>query len=95
VLQGAQGHFVWIIDKDNKAQIRNVQVGPWHGNQWFINSGLAAGDVVVIDGSVRLANGAPVKIVQQAPMQAHPSASESATSPPAATAVKTGTDSKP
>lgn len=95
VLQGAQGHFVWIIDKDNKAQIRNVQVGPWHGNQWFINSGLAAGDVVVVDGSVRLANGAPVKIVQQAPMQAHPSASESVTSPPAATAVKTGTDSKP
>jgi membrane fusion protein, multidrug efflux system len=95
VLQGAQGHFVWIVDKDNKAQIRNVQVGPWHGDQWFINSGLAAGDVVVTDGSVRLANGAPVKIVQQAAtLQTKSGASEPATSPPAAAAAKTGTDSK-
>lgn len=90
VLQGAQGHFVWIVDKDNKAQIRNVEVGPWHGDQWFINSGLAAGDVVVTDGSVRLASGAEVKIVQQA----KPGASEPAMPAPAATAVKTGTDNK-
>ncbi len=93
VLQGAQGHFVWIVDNDNKAQIRNVQVGRWHGDQWFINSGLAAGDVVVIDGLLRLANGAPVKIVQRA-LQPKPGASEPATSPSAATAVKTGTDNK-
>jgi membrane fusion protein (multidrug efflux system) len=94
VLQGAQGHFVWVVDEENKAQIRNVQVGPWYGDQWFINNGLSAGDVVVVNGSVRLANGAPVKIVQQAAMQAQPSASGPATSPPAAPAVKTGTDNK-
>jgi membrane fusion protein (multidrug efflux system) len=94
VLQGAQGHFVWVVDNENKAQIRNVQVGPWYGDQWFINNGLSAGDVVVVNGSVRLANGAPVKIVQQAAMQAQPSASGPATSPPAAPAVKTGTDNK-
>jgi hypothetical protein len=43
---------------------------------------------------VRLASGAPVKIVQQSATQAEPRAGEPATSPPAATAVNTGTDNK-
>jgi membrane fusion protein (multidrug efflux system) len=66
VLQGAQGHFVVIVDKDSKAQIRPVEVGPWDGDNWFINRGLVAGDTVVIDGVMRLAPGAPVKIVDAA-----------------------------
>lgn len=61
VLQGAKGHFVIVVDKDSKAQIRPVQVGSWYNNQWFIRKGLAAGDVVVIDGMVKLAPGALVK----------------------------------
>jgi membrane fusion protein (multidrug efflux system) len=63
VLQGAQGHFVVVVDKEEKAQIRPVQVGPWYGDDWFILGGLAAGDVVVTDGMVRLAPGVPVKVV--------------------------------
>jgi membrane fusion protein, multidrug efflux system len=67
VLQGAQGHFVVIVDKDSKAQIRPVQVGPWDGNNWFITGGLAAGDTVVTDGVVRLTPGATVKVLDSAP----------------------------
>jgi membrane fusion protein (multidrug efflux system) len=67
VLQGAQGHFVVLVDKDNKAQIRPVQVGPWYGQLWFITSGLEAGDVVVVDGVARLSPGTPVKVVSAAP----------------------------
>ena len=63
VLQGAQGHFVVIVDKENRAQIRPVEVGPWHGDDWFILKGLAPGDVVVTDGMVRVSPGAPVKVV--------------------------------
>jgi membrane fusion protein (multidrug efflux system) len=63
VLQGAKGHFVIVLDKDDKAQIRPVQVGPWHDNDWFIDSGLADGDTVVVDGVAKLAPGAAVKIV--------------------------------
>jgi len=63
VLQGAHGHFVVLVDKDNKAMIRPVQVGPWQGNDWFITHGLDNGDVVVVDGVARLAPGVPVKIV--------------------------------
>ena len=61
VLQGAKGHFVVVVDKDSKAEIRPVQVGNWYGDQWFINEGLKAGDLVVVDGMVRLAPGVPVK----------------------------------
>lgn len=63
VLQGAKGHFVILIDKESKAQIRPVQVGPWYGDDWFITGGLQAGDVVATDGVARLSPGASVKIV--------------------------------
>jgi len=66
VLKGATGHFVIVVDKENKAQIRNVEVGPWQGDNWFINQGLVAGDVVVVDGVMRLSPGATVKIVNNA-----------------------------
>ncbi len=62
VLQGAQGHFVVVVDKESKAQIRPVQVGQWHGDDWFIDVGLSAGETVVVDGVVRLTPGAPVKV---------------------------------
>jgi len=66
VLQGAKGHFVVVIDKESKAEIRGVQVGQWYGDEWFITAGLKPGDVVATDGVVRLTPGAPVKIVPPA-----------------------------
>jgi membrane fusion protein, multidrug efflux system len=63
VLQGAKGHFVIVIDKESKAQVRPVQVGPWYGDDWFILGGLKAGDVVATDGVSRLSPGAAVKII--------------------------------
>ncbi len=43
VLQGAQGHFVVLVDKDNKALMRPVQVGPWQGDDWFITQRTRSG----------------------------------------------------
>ena len=63
VLQGARGFFVWVVDKDGKAQTRPVEVGDWQGDNWFILKGLSAGDRVITDGIIRLAAGAPVRIV--------------------------------
>ena len=54
-----------LVDKDQKAQIRPVKVGPWLGDNWIITDGLAAGDVVVVDGMQRLGPGTPVKIVDK------------------------------
>ena len=76
VLQGAKGHFVMLVDKEGKAQIRPVQVGPWHGDDWFITGGLQAGDVVATDGVARLSPGAAVKIVPAKPPAGAPAATK-------------------
>jgi membrane fusion protein (multidrug efflux system) len=61
VQQGAKGHFVWVVNKESKAELRPVVVGDWYGDSWFITQGLATGDRVVVDGALRLAPDAPVK----------------------------------
>jgi len=66
VQQGARGSFVWIVDAEGKAEFRPVTVGPWHGKDWFIDAGLAAGDTVVVTGGLKLRAGAPVKVTEAA-----------------------------
>jgi membrane fusion protein (multidrug efflux system) len=61
VQQGARGHFVWIVDKESKAQSRPVEVGDWVGDDWVISQGLAPGDEVIVEGTLRLQPGSPVK----------------------------------
>jgi membrane fusion protein (multidrug efflux system) len=63
VLQGAKGFFVWILDQDGKAQIRNIEVGDWQNDNWFVFKGLSAGESVITDGIVHLSVGKPVKIL--------------------------------
>jgi membrane fusion protein (multidrug efflux system) len=65
VQQSAQGHFVWIVNESGQAEMRPVEVGGWHGDDWFINEGLASGDHVVIDGALRLSPGAAVTVKKE------------------------------
>lgn len=62
VLQGAGGFFVWIVDKDGKAEPRPIEVGDWQGDNWFVLIGLSTGDMVITDGISRLSAGIPVRI---------------------------------
>jgi membrane fusion protein (multidrug efflux system) len=64
VQQGAKGHFVWVVNQDSKVEPRPVTVGQWHGDDWFINEGLAAGERVVVEGAVALSPGATVQVTQ-------------------------------
>jgi len=66
VQQGAKGSFVWVVDAAGTAEFRPVTVGPWHDKDWFIDTGLAAGDTVVTSGALRLRAGVPVKITEAA-----------------------------
>jgi membrane fusion protein (multidrug efflux system) len=66
VQQGAKGHFVWAVTKDGKAEPRPVTVGDWIGNDWFITSGLQAGDKVVVEGGMALRPGEPVRVKARA-----------------------------
>ena len=62
VQHGAQGKFVYIVDADNKAAIRPVEVGEWTGDSWVVTKGLQADDRVITDGTLKLGPGAPVMI---------------------------------
>ena len=78
VQQGAKGHFVWVVNKAGKAELRPVDVGDWYGESWFISQGLAAGDQVVVDGAIRLAQDVSVKATPYAPKPGSPEASPAA-----------------
>jgi membrane fusion protein (multidrug efflux system) len=62
VLEGPKGKFVYVVDAGSKAEVRPVQVGDWVGDSWVIDSGLAAGDKVIVDGVMKIGPGAPVRI---------------------------------
>jgi membrane fusion protein (multidrug efflux system) len=66
VLQGAQGSFVWIVGADGKAELRPLELGDWHGDDWFVNEGLQGGEMVVVDGGIKIRPGATLKLVEPA-----------------------------
>jgi membrane fusion protein, multidrug efflux system len=55
------GNFVYVI-KDEKAELRPVKVARTLGNIAVLESGVDAGDTVVIDGHLQLTNGSRVAI---------------------------------
>ncbi|RUQ37079.1 MAG: efflux RND transporter periplasmic adaptor subunit [Candidatus Competibacteraceae bacterium] len=76
VMQGPNGKFVFVVGPDNTAVAKPVQVGDWYGDQWIINSGLEAGDRVVVDGAVRLQPGASLQIKPAAAPAPEPEAAK-------------------
>lgn len=76
VLQGDLGRFVWVVGADGKAAQRAVQVGTWLGQDWIINSGLNAGDTVILDNLMKMKPG--VAVVAQEPATSAPTASTAA-----------------
>ncbi len=67
VLEGAKSHFVWVINAEGKPEQRIVEVGDWHGDDWFITKGLLAGERIVVDGAIRVTPGGPLNIVSPPP----------------------------
>lgn len=61
VLEGPQGKFVFVVGKENKADMKKVEVSEWTGGDIIVTSGLAAGEQVIVDGVVKLGPGAPVQ----------------------------------
>lgn len=61
VLEGPQGKLVLVVNAKNTVEPRPVQVGQWSGDEWIIDSGLHAGDRVIVDGVVKAPPGTTVK----------------------------------
>jgi membrane fusion protein (multidrug efflux system) len=82
------GHVVYLVNPDGKAEVRPVIVGEWVGNDWIIKQGLKAGEQVIVDGFQRLRPGAPVKAVAATPAAAPAAPTPAPGAPPAAPATK-------
>jgi membrane fusion protein (multidrug efflux system) len=63
VLQSPTGPFVFIVNDEEKIEIRNVMASDWKGTQWLIDEGLKTGDRVVVNGLMRIGPGVSVKAV--------------------------------
>lgn len=55
------GRYVYVVNKDNVVEQRNVEVGPLEGTMRVINSGLSADDRVIVAGLLRAIPGQKVE----------------------------------
>jgi len=62
VLSGAPGDYVYLVNADQTVSVHKVTPGPTDGKNTVILSGLAAGQIVVTDGTDRLSDGAKIKV---------------------------------
>src|SRR5204862_8240600 len=60
VLRGAPGTFVYVVKDDQTVTVRPVKVGPIEGENAVIESGVTAGEVIVVECTARLLDDANV-----------------------------------
>ena len=58
---GPQGPYVYVVNADATANMRQITEGPTEGNRIQVTRGLAAGDMVVTDGQDKLQEGSKVQ----------------------------------
>jgi membrane fusion protein, multidrug efflux system len=89
VLSGAPGDYVYLANANNTVSVRKVTLGASDGRNTAILSGLAAGDTVVVDGTDRLSDGAPISVSTGArPAAGAPQVPATPGSPPGSKARK-------
>ena len=64
IQNGAKGAYVYIINKDNKAEIRMLKLGMSSNGQTEILEGLQGNERVVLEGIDRLSEGKEAQVVQ-------------------------------
>ena len=62
VMDGQNGTYVFVVDQENKANTRPVDVGRTVGDSVIITKGVTAGETIVTDGQLRLVPGAKVQV---------------------------------
>lgn len=64
--------YVYVVNAENKVESRDIKVGGTEGTNWIVNSGLKAGDKVIVEGLQRVRPGALVQIQQPGTAAAAP-----------------------
>ncbi len=62
---GSQGNFVFVVNEENKATVRNVKLGASEGERVAVMDGVRPGDRIVLEGLDRLRDGRDVKIIDE------------------------------
>jgi multidrug efflux system membrane fusion protein len=76
IQRGAPGTFVYLVQPAGTVAVRTVALGPTSGDRVAVQSGLAVGDRVVVDGADRLRDGAKVVLRQPSNAPANPNSSQ-------------------
>jgi multidrug efflux system membrane fusion protein len=71
---GSQGPYVFVVKEDNVAELRPITVNRTQGGETVVSSGVKAGEQVVVEGHLRLVNGASVSAKPAATEAPKPSA---------------------
>jgi len=53
-----------VVGQDGKVEVREVKTTRTVGDKWLVDSGLAAGDQVIVEGLQKIGPGAPVQAVE-------------------------------
>ncbi len=87
IQRGTGGDFVYAVDDDASVRLQPVELGPLEGDRVVVTSGLAPGDIIVVEGVDRLRAGARVTPLESAtvggtPIEGAPIESATAESAP-------------
>ncbi len=85
IQRGTPGTYVYVVNANHTASLRKVTTGPGNATETVIESGLAPGETVVVDGVDRLSNG--VRVIAETGTRA-PSARSSPRRPQSAARSK-------
>ena len=62
IQRGTPGTFAYVVKADNTVTVRPIKLGTQQADRAEVTSGLAAGEMVVVDGADKLREGAKVEI---------------------------------
>ncbi|MCY1534880.1 Multidrug resistance protein MdtA [compost metagenome] len=60
---GASGTFVYVVDGENKVQVRPIVAGPSDGQFTLVEEGVKVGERLVLEGTDRLRDGGQVEVI--------------------------------
>jgi membrane fusion protein, multidrug efflux system len=63
VQQSLDKQFVLVVGKGDTVAARDIETGTWSGDWWIVESGVKAGERVIVDGVQKAAPGRPVRPV--------------------------------
>jgi membrane fusion protein (multidrug efflux system) len=83
VVQSLGRQSVYVLGPGDTVQSHDVRATAWVGQRWLIDSGLVAGDRVIVDGVQKVRPGAIAKPVPMATDSSAPQGAPAAPSAPA------------